>query len=235
MVGSRIITTFVYSGGLLVNFLLLVFYHQLPISAFTPIILVAIGTAAALAVVFIIAFKENASKKIVNFSMWIARRSIKNPLTLANLKEKISDSLLSFSETFRTLKANPRSLIKPAIFAFIAWLFNIIVLLMVFYSLNFTHISFIDLATIYSIITTVETVTAGFPIGAVEVTMTSLFSLYGVPIVVAAAATTLTRLLTYWCQLLVGYPLIEWVGVKSLLKSNFTSGLMMRAPILKEE
>ena len=56
-----------------------------------------------------------------------------------------------------------------------AWLFNIILFLMVFYSLNFTHISFIDLATIYSVVTTVEAVTAGFPVGAVEITMTSLF------------------------------------------------------------
>jgi uncharacterized protein (TIRG00374 family) len=215
---------------------MLLFYHQLPIYVLTPVILVSIGTAGVLAVVFIIAFKESAGKKIVNFSLWIARRITKNPITLGNLREKISDSLLSFSEAFKTFKANPRCLIKPVIFSIIAWLFNIIVYLMIFYSLNFTGISIIDLATIYCIVTTVETVTAGFPVGAVEVTMTSLFSLYGVPIVVAAAATTLTRLLTFWCQVLVGYPLVEWIGVKSLIKSNFTSGLMMKAPpILKEE
>jgi len=96
---------------------------------------------------------------------------------------------------------------------------------MVFYSLNFTRISFIDLATIYSVITIVETITAGFPIGAVEVTMTSLFALYGVPIAIAGAATTLTRLLTFWSQILVGYPLIEWVGVKSNLKSHLSTGV----------
>jgi uncharacterized protein (TIRG00374 family) len=236
VIGSRIISTFVYSGGLLVSFLMLLFYHQLPIYVLTPVILVSIGTAGVLAVVFIIAFKESAGKKIVNFSLWIARRITKNPITLGNLREKISDSLLSFSEAFKTFKANPRCLIKPVIFSIIAWLFNIIVYLMIFYSLNFTGLSIIDLATIYCIVTTVETVTAGFPVGAVEVTMTSLFSLYGVPIVVAAAATTLTRLLTFWCQVLVGYPLVEWIGVKSLIKSNFTSGLMMKAPpILKEE
>jgi len=167
--------------------------------------------------------------------MWIARRVTKNPITLGNLREKISDSLSSFSEAFRTFKANPRYLIKPVIFAIIAWLFNIIVYLMIFYSLNFTGISIIDLATIYCIVTTVETVTAGFPVGAVEVTMISLFALYGVPIVVAAAATTLTRLLTFWCQVLIGYSLVEWIGVKSLIKSNVASGLMMKAPILREE
>ena len=102
-------------------------------------------------------------------------------------------------------------------------------------SLNFTRSSVIDLASIFFIVTTVETGTAGFPVGAVEVTMTSLFTLYGVPIVVAAAATTLTRLLTFWCQALVGYPLVEWIGVKFLIKSNLASGIMKKTPILKEK
>ncbi len=236
VIGSRIISTFVYSGGLLVSFLMLLFYHQLPIYMVTPVILVIIGTAGVLAVVFVIAFNESAGKKITNFSLWIARRVTKNPNTLAHLEEKISSSITSFSEVFKTFRANPRYLIKPTIFAIIAWLFNITVFMMIFYSLNFTRISFIDLASIYSVVTTVETITAGFPVGAVEVTMTSLFSLYGVPIVIAAAATTLTRLLTFWCQVLVGYPLVEWIGVKSLIKSNFASGLIMKAPpLLKEE
>jgi uncharacterized protein (TIRG00374 family) len=236
VIGSRLITTFVYSGGLLISFLLLLFYNQLPFYMITPVLLVAVGTAAALAVVFIIAFKESAGKKIINFSLWVARHITKNPVTLSHAEAKISQSISSFSEVFRTFRSNPLCLIKPIIFSIIAWLFNIIVFLMVFYSLNFTRISFIDLATIYSVITTVETVTAGFPIGAVEVAMTSLFGLYGVPLVIAAAATTLTRLLTYWCQVLVGYPLVEWIGLKSLLKSNITTGLMMKAPpILREE
>lgn len=90
----------------------------------------------------------------------------------------------------------------------------------------------VDLATVYCIVTTVETLTAGFPVGAVEVTMTSLFSLYGVPIAVAGAATTLTRLLTFWCQIIVGYPLVEWIGAKSLIKGNLQNPVVMKAPIV---
>jgi uncharacterized protein (TIRG00374 family) len=102
---------------------------------------------------------------------------------------------------------------------------------MIFYSLNFTSISIIDLATVYCIITTVETLTAGIPVGAVEVTMTSMFSLYGVPIAVAGAATTLTRLLTFWCQIIVGYPLVEWIGAKSLLKGNLQNPSNINSPL----
>ena len=69
----------------------------------------------------------------------------------------------SFSSAFKTLRVNPSYLVKPAIFAVISRLFSIVVYLMVFYSLNFTSISIIDIATIYCIIVTVETVTAGSP------------------------------------------------------------------------
>jgi uncharacterized protein (TIRG00374 family) len=141
---------------------------------------------------------------------------------------------MSFSQVFKTFKEKPRYLVKPVIYAIIAWIFNLVVFLMIFYSLNYTRISLTDLATVYCIVSTVETVTAGFPVGAVEVTMTSLFSLYGVPIVIAGAATTLARLVTFWSQILVGYPLVQWMGAKSLINSNITMGFVMKAPILKE-
>jgi uncharacterized membrane protein YbhN (UPF0104 family) len=102
-------------------------------------------------------------------------------------------------------------------------MFNLFVYLMVFYALNFTAISLVDLATVYCIITTVETITAGIPVGAVEVTMVNLFALYGVPLVIAGAATTIARLLTFWGQVIVGYPLVQWIGAKSLLKGQHGS------------
>ena len=79
---------------------------------------------------------------------------------------------------------------------------------MIFYALDFTAISLVDLATVYCIVTTVETITAGIPVGAVEVTMINLFSLYGVPIAIAGAATTIARLLTS-SQVIVGYPIMN--------------------------
>ncbi|MGD6808246.1 MAG: hypothetical protein ACQCN3_00960 [Candidatus Bathyarchaeia archaeon] len=78
----------------------------------------------------------------------------------------------------------------------------------------------LDLATVYCIITTAETVTAGFPVGAVEVTMVSMFSMYDLPLAVVGAVTTLSRLLTFWSQIIVGYPLTQWIGAKSLLKGQ---------------
>jgi uncharacterized protein (TIRG00374 family) len=220
VLGSRIISTFVYSGGLIAGFLLLLFTHKLPIYLITPIILVISGTTIVLSCIFLIAFKETATHKIVNSIMWITKYVIKDTSKQQRFRIKLCQGLFSFSGVFKTFKNHPRHLIKPFVYAVISWIFNLTVYLMIFYALDFTAISLIDLATVYCIITTVETITAGVPIGAVEVTMINLFVLYGVPIAVAGAATTIVRLLTFWCQILVGYPLVEWIGTKSLLKTN---------------
>lgn len=228
VIGSRIISTFVYSGGLLLGFLFLLFTHQLPIYLITPIVLVVAGTASVIALIFVIAYKEGAPDKIVSAIMWVTVRVIKNPAKQASIREKIHHGLSSFSDVFKTFKDHPRQLIKPALYAIASWMFNLIVYLMIFYALNFTAISLVDLATVYCIITTVETITAGIPVGAVEVTMINLFSLYGVPIVIAGAATTIARLLTFWCQVIVGYPLVEWIGAKSLLKGGLKNPLIIK-------
>jgi uncharacterized protein (TIRG00374 family) len=222
VLGSRIISTFVYSGGLILGFLFLLFTHKLPFYLITPIILVISGTTVVVASVFLIAFKETATDKIINILMWIIKHVIKDSEKQEKLKIKIRHSLFSFSGVFKTFKNQPRRLIKPVLYAVVSWLFNLTVYLMILYALDFTAISLIDLATVYCIITTVETLTAGVPIGAVEVTLINLFVLYGVPIAVAGAATTIVRLLTFWSQIVVGYPLIEWMGTKSLLRATQT-------------
>jgi uncharacterized protein (TIRG00374 family) len=227
VISSRMLSTFVYMGGLLVGFVSLLLTHQLPVYLLMPIIIVSVGTAAVIGLVIYIAFKESAAERLVNILMKAVKIIVKNPRQIELDKEALQKSLFSFSEAFKTYKKKPRLLLKPAIFAVIAWVFILFVYLLVFYSLNYTGISLLDLATVYCIASTVETVTAGFPVGAVEITMINLYSLYGVPIVVAVGATTLTRLLTFWCQVLIGYPLINWIG----LKSSVSKSIRMEEPI----
>lgn len=227
VLGSRIISTFVYSGGLLVAFVLLLFTNQLPFYLLTPVVLVVAGTAAVLLCVFGVAFKTSVANKLVTIIMWVARKVIKDPNKQQYIESKLHSNLHSFSDVFKTFKKQRRQLVKPTIYAIISWIFNLVVYLMIFYSLNFTAISLVNLATVYCIVTTVETITAGVSVGAVEVTMVNLFAIYGVPIVTAAAATTIVRLLTFWSQVLVGYALVNWIGVKSLFNGGMTNILML--------
>jgi uncharacterized protein (TIRG00374 family) len=221
VISSRIISTFIYTAGLLVGFISLLITRRIPFYMDAVLGLILVGTASVIGAVFYLAFKESAADKLVNFLMRLAKIITKNQAKLEEQKEKITESLSSFSESFRLYREHPKYLIQPIIFAVIAWLFSLLVYLMVFYSLNFEGISLIDLTLIYCVAATVETITAGFPVGAVEISLIGLYSLYGVPLVVAGAATTLTRLLTYWLQIIVGYPIVQFTEVKNLLKGTF--------------
>ena len=214
VISSRLLNTFVYTGGLIIGFIALALTHVVPGYLLTIVALITIGTAAIMTIILYIAFKEGAAERLVNILMNVIRIIVKRPAKLEKEKETLQKTLFSFSEAFRTYRKKPQLLIKPAFFAVLAWFFNLVVYLMVFYSLSFTGINLLDLATIYCIAATVETLTAGFPVGIVEITMINLFSIYGVPVAIAVAATTLSRLITFWCQVLIGYPLINLVGLK---------------------
>ena len=226
IITSRILSTFVYTGGLLAGSLILVATQKMPSYLLGTLLLVSVGTITMIGVVLYLALKESAAEKLVSVVMVFVKIVTKSKLKQEQQREKLRVSLYSFSEAFRTYKKRPMLLVKPIIYAVVAWVFTLLVYLMVFYSLNFTAISLVSLAMVYCVSSTVETLTAGFPVGAVEITMISLYTALGVPIVIAGAATTLTRLLTFWVQIMVGYPVFQFTGLKNLLKGGFSEALL---------
>ena len=226
IITSRILSTFVYTGGLLVGSLVLVATQKMPVYLLGTLLLVSVGTIGLMSVVLFLALKEGAAEKLVSVFMALMKIVTKSREKQEVQREKLRVPLYSFSEAFRTYKKQPKLLVKPMIYALIAWFFTLLVYMMVFYSLNFTSISLVDLAMVYCVSSTVETITAGFPVGAVEITMISLYSALGVPLVIAVAATTLTRLLTFWCQIIVGYPIFQLTGLKNILKGGFSDALI---------
>lgn len=223
VVTSRIISTVVYTAGLLVGSILLGLEGQLPFYLLGTLLLISFGTVGALGLFFYIAVKDGADMKMVNFVTRVLKIITKNPTKLEQRKEKIQTTIFSFTEAFKTYKNNPKLLIKPAIFATISYIFILFIYMMVFYALNFTAITLPSLAVVYFVSSTVETLTSGFPVGAVEITMINLYSALNVPMVIAGAATTMSRLLTFWCQVLIGYPLLQFTGLKQLVKGGLTS------------
>lgn len=227
VISSRILSTTVYTGGLFVSSMILVTTQKMSLYLLGTLILISIGTLGMIGAILYLALKEGAAEKLVNFVIRLVKIITKNQAKLEQRKEKLQQSLFSLTEAFQTYKKHPRLLIKPAVFAVVAWLFTLLIYMMVFYSLNFTSISIVDLAVVYCVSSTVETLTSGFPVGAVEITMINLYSALNVPLVIAGAATTLTRLLTFWCQILVGYPLLQLTGLKQILKSGFSTKTLL--------
>jgi uncharacterized protein (TIRG00374 family) len=226
VITSRILSTFVYTSGLLVGSIVLVATAKIPVFLLGILVLISVGTVGVIGIILYLAFKEDAVEKLVKVFTVLVRLITKSREKQEARRESLRVSLYSFSEAFRTYKRRPRLLVKPMIYAVVAWAFTLLVYLMVFYSLNFTAISLIDLALVYCVSSTVETLTAGLPVGAVEITMISLYSALGVPLIIAGAATTLTRLLTFWFQIIIGYPIFQFTGLKAILKEGASKALL---------
>jgi len=226
VITSRLLSTLVYTSGLLVGSLVLVTTQRMPTYLLGTLLLVSVASIGTIFAALYLVLKEEAAEKLVSLAMVFVKIVTKSKAAQEQQKENLRLSLYSFGEAFGTYKKRPKFLIKPIFYAVIAWSFTLLVYMMVFYSLDFMSISIVDLAMVYCVSSIVETLTAGFPVGAVEITMISLYSALGIPLVVAGAATTLTRLLTFWFQIIVGYPIFQITGLENLLKVGLSESLL---------
>ena len=97
---------------------------------------------------------------------------------------------------------------------------NISVYVLVFYALGFRNL-FIDFfIIIYFIVGTIQIAAAVFSVGALDIVLTNLFVIYGVPIGFSVLAATMLRVLTFWLPVLIGYVTVQVVGARRLLNPN---------------
>lgn len=188
-------------------------------------LLVAIGTAIPLAIMFLLCVKPQWTKKIVDLLIRFLNFISRGKWQLSSLRAKIMKALRIFHEAIETLGAKPKSLVPPVAFSIISWFLGLLVFYFVFLSLN-PHISFTVVLVVFSIIIAVKSIPIGIPagIGVTDTIMTALYhSLFihiGAEITpsVSAAATILTRLLTIWLRFFVGFVAAQWVGVKAITR-----------------
>jgi uncharacterized protein (TIRG00374 family) len=132
--------------------------------------------------------------------------------------------LKAFHQAIDILSAHPMSLVPPVVFSIISWIFSLLISLLIFLSLGypFSFSIIVTVVTVYSISAAIQAIPAGIPaeVGIVEPIMISLYALLGVPVDIGSAATILTRILTVWLRLFVGFAATQWVGIKTLTDSS---------------
>jgi len=136
-------------------------------------------------------------------------------LNLTDLKSKTRKSLGNFHESIEFLRKHPRSLVQPVFFILASWFFTILSSYLVFASLGYL-VSFVLITIVYSISCTLQNIPTGVPgeTGLIEVVMTSLYALLGIPIAIGAVAAVLIRVLWVWVRLPLGFIAFQWVVVK---------------------
>ncbi|MGQ9459865.1 MAG: lysylphosphatidylglycerol synthase transmembrane domain-containing protein [Candidatus Bathyarchaeaceae archaeon] len=222
VVGHRILSMVITLSTLIISSIsLLILRCKLPVVVSNLILLVAVGTAISLVFIFLLCIKEQLTQKLIDlllrFFVFISRGRLK----LTSLRAKATKSLCVFHESIELLGRNPRSLVRPVFFSVAGWFLSILLSYLVFVSLghSVSFIFFISIMIVFSISVTIQNFPIGVPgeVGLIEIVMTSLYGLLGVPLGISAAATVLIRVLTVWFKFFIGFMIAQWIGIKVLI------------------
>lgn len=226
VVSHRILSTVVTLGSLIIGSLSFVFVlkHEIPGFILNLILLVSFGTVITLAFLFLLCFKEHMTRKITDSLLRLIEFISRGRWRSTNLASEVQRALKAFHQAIDILGAHPTSLVPPVIFSIISWLFSLLISLLIFLSLGyqFNFSIIVTVVTVYSISCAIQAIPAGMPaeVGIVEPIMISLYALLGVPVDIGGAATILTRILTVWLRLFIGFAATQWVGIKTLTGSS---------------
>lgn len=222
IVGHRILSIVITLGSLIFSSLSLFILH-IHVEAFVLnlIILVMLGSVISLVFIFLLCFKEQLTQKIIDLLLRFLAFISRERLQLASLRSKAQKALRAFHQSIEVFGRNPRSLVQPVVFSLASWFLSVLLSFLVFVSIGHT-ISLGRIIIVYSIICSIQTVPIGVVagVGPVDIIMSSLYALLGVPLDVSASATVLIRVLTVWFKLFIGFIAFQWVGIKALIGSS---------------
>jgi uncharacterized protein (TIRG00374 family) len=215
LVGDRILSMIITLSSLIIaSTSLFITRYRLPSFVLNFILLVVIGITISLVFIFLVCLKEELTQKIIDSLLRFCNFLLRGRLKIGSLRSKIRKALRDFHQSVEFLGGNPKSLVWPAVFSAIAWLLSVLLSFLVFVSLNHP-VSFNAILIVYSISCTVQTLPLGTPaVGLMEIIITSLYAMLGVPLGISAAATVLTRVITVWLRFFIGFVAFQWVGIK---------------------
>jgi uncharacterized protein (TIRG00374 family) len=219
VVSHRILSMIIALSSLIISSLsLFILQYELPVFVSNLILLVAVGTAITLVFIFLLCVREQLTQKLIDLLLRFFAFILRGRLKLASLRSEAKKALSAFHKSIEVLGSNPRNLVRPVFLSIIAWFLSVLLSYLVFVSLGHP-VRFILVTIVYSIGVTIQNIPLGVPgeVGIVEIVMTSLYGLLGVPLGISAAATVLIRVLWVWFRLFVGFLAVQWIGIKVLI------------------
>ncbi|MFQ6080987.1 MAG: YbhN family protein [Candidatus Bathyarchaeia archaeon] len=218
VIGHRILYTTISLVGLIAGSTLFTLRHDVPQLVLSLIVAITVGTAASLVFLLLLCFKRKISQKIVDLLLSFLDFILRGRWRLARLRPKARRTLNAFYEGIKTLGDHPRSLVWLVTFSATAWFFNLLIPFFVFISLGIEP-PLSTIVVVFSLTNALQTVPLGIPgeVGLIEITMTSLYTVLGIPSTISSTATILARGVTLWFKLFVGGMMVQGMGIKKLM------------------
>jgi len=226
VVSHRILTITTMLLGIILGSTFLFFGYRTSQLVVNLMLFVAACTVVALFLMCYLSLRPQVTMKIaaliVRFLSFISR----GRWELSRFKLELEKALTTFHRGMRILTENPKNLLAPFLFSATAFLLDLLIFFIVLLSLGFPA-SLSVVLVVYTIVNAIQTIPLGIPgeVGITDVAMTSLYSLLGIPAGISAAATLLTRVLTVWLKIFVGYVAVQWMGIAILRGHLFSKEL----------
>jgi uncharacterized protein (TIRG00374 family) len=178
-------------------------------------IIFLIGVTGYFAFLLYLAFNKNAAKNLTDLYLKILKTL--RPKHYHQEKEvRTKASLTHYYEGFRTFRENPKLLIKPLILHLISYLLGLSVYVLIFYALGIPSTPEFYVV-IYFIATAVQDAIASFSVGSLDIVLSTIFIIYGLPLGVSGIAALLVRSAGFWFPLFIGLIAVQIMGTRNLL------------------
>ncbi len=155
-----------------------------------------------LVLIFYLSSNRRATGKLLDWIIRVICFLRRNKWNSAAFRSKMEKNLGDFHMGIVTLKANPRGLMWPVTFTFLAWATDLIVFILCFMALGYNLPAYQALIAYAFIATLLEGVSF---IGFNEIIRSSLFISLGIPLAVGVTSILLHRFATFWFRLVVSY------------------------------
>jgi uncharacterized protein (TIRG00374 family) len=197
-------------GSLLVGITLLVLNYSVNSALLIAIGIVLVFLALPLILIIYLSTNVSATKRLLQGVVRLVARFRDKPLNSADLESKITD----FHDGIMSMKNRPRAMVKPIILQTITWLFDIIVLYVVFVALG----SMVGVDKVVITNTVVDTIRgqgvalAGFS----QIISSQLYQVLGINISLAQASSLLAGFANFWFRLMISFVFFQLYGLGTI-------------------
>jgi uncharacterized protein (TIRG00374 family) len=216
---NRIVNYGVVVGGLSVGLLYLLLTENVPPFASSLLVFVWLGALVLFAVLSFVSLKEKASETLVAGLVKLLN-ALRVKRNMQGFIDRTYNFLNRFHEGFKFYRANPYYLVVPILLNILAFILNFIVYVLVFYALGLFALPLDFFVVTYFLAGAIQDGLAAFSVGGLEILLTNIFVLYGVPLATSSVAAVVVRIITFYFPLVMGYACIQVIGAKRIVSSE---------------
>jgi uncharacterized protein (TIRG00374 family) len=205
---------------LIVGFALLAINYVLPAPALFLVGIILFISVASLIVVYYLSTSPKATKAMLGWLVGVLSFVLRKRFIEAQFRSDAENFLGVFHKGIATLSTDKRALVRPIIFYIFSLVFDISVIFFTFACIGYP-VPFDTVLIVYALTGTLQSIGVSF-FGLTETIMSLSYNVLFIPAAVSVSVTLLSRVITLWFKLILGYVAFQAAGVSILLAKKKT-------------